>query len=92
MGRVEVSPQLIESVMQSGKVRARLDATAQEAATMANGIASTESVGNFNPEVSKGTRPKGRPYSRVSVDREGDSVDRKLSVLDRVAGRLNVPR
>ena len=92
MARVEISPEFIQSVMQSDTVRARLDATAQEAATMAKGIASAEGVSNFEPEVSDGTRPKGRPYSRVSVDKEGDSVDRKLSVLNRVAGRLNAPR
>ena len=92
MARVEVSPKLIESVMQSNTVRTRLRKTAQEAADMSKSVASGESVGNFNPEISEGTRPKGRPYARVSVEKDGDSIDRKLSVLGRVAGRLNAPR
>lgn len=92
MAEFEVSPKLIESVMQSNTVRTRLRNTAREAGDMAKGIASAEGVGNFDPQVSDGTRPKGRPYARVSVEKEGDSFERKLAVLDRVAGRLNAPR
>lgn len=47
------------------------------------------------PIVTDGTRPKGRPYSRVAVPAEdelGDYKQPKRRILGRLAAKYNTPR
>ena len=80
----------VQRAMQSQGVRDALRAKADEVAASARSIAASENVEGFEVSVSEGTRPKGRPYARVStpsVDQEfGTWRTPKLRILGRAAG------
>lgn len=83
----------IKAVMQSTPVRVRLDDTARVAASEAEADARSLGMDDFNPRTTQGTRPGGRPFSRVAVAKDGDGgVQNRLDVLGRVAGRNNAPK
>ena len=87
-GRVRISNELIVAAMQSDKVRTALAARADQIATRARAIADDEEV-EVTITRKDGTRPKGRPYSRVTsdnVDAEwGTSKTRRSRILGRAA-------
>ena len=88
MATVRISRELIESAMQSRPVRAGCAAVADRKAGNARSIAASEA-----PEVEitreDGTRPKGRPVSRIyssDVDGEfGTSRTEQRRILGRAA-------
>lgn len=90
MAKVRLSQATTKAAMQSPAVRAALRA---KAATVAPDVAA-EAPGNTSaPEVSEGTRPAGRPYARVSIEKDPqmDIVETRQA-MDRVAGRHNAPK
>lgn len=88
MATVRISRELIESAMQAQAVRDGLAARADRVAASAKSIAASEA-----PEVEitreDGTRPKGRPFSRIyssDVDGEfGTSRTEQRRILGRAA-------
>lgn len=88
MATVRISYEFVREAMQSGAVRASLRAKADKVATRADALGSSEGV-KIDAKVSDGTRPKGRPYSRVespNVSQEwGDRDTERRRILGRVA-------
>jgi hypothetical protein len=79
----------VQDVLQSRKVRAKVREVADRMAGQAAAIAAAEGA-KVSILRSDGTRPKGRPYSRISVpavNEFGDSKTRRLRLLGRVVGR-----
>lgn len=77
------------SIMRSRAVRAKLAQVADEIAQRAETIASSEGAA-VNIEREDGTRPKGRPYSRVSApaDQEfGTAYTKRRAILSRARQR-----
>lgn len=64
-GRFSSDYALVRSVMQSQKVRAKLAEVAAPGPGIANARAKSEGV-SISAQLSHGTRPRGRPYSRIS--------------------------
>ena len=95
MPSITFSPDFVLDVMQSAPVREALRARAEQIAERAD--AEYERIGSdARTTVTEGTRPKGRPYARVSspaVDSEwGTWRVPKRRVLARAAGfRVSVP-
>jgi hypothetical protein len=57
------------AIARSRGVRARLDVIAADIAARANAIAAAEGESdNVTVTVSSGTRPRGRPYARVTIN------------------------
>ena len=88
MAKVTISGEYIVSVMQSEAVRRALAARADSVRVAAERIAADEEVdAEFTRE--DGTRPKGRPFSRVSTDAVGqewgDSTTGRRRILGRAA-------
>lgn len=85
-----VSPETIVEAMQSKTVRAALAARADKIANTAKSIASNEKA-KVDIEREDGTRPKGRPFSRVyssDVDGEwGTAYTEQRRILGRAAGQ-----
>jgi hypothetical protein len=85
---VRISYQLVREAMQSKPVRAALRAKAEKKARRADSLGSAEGV-KIDAKVSEGTRPKGRPYARVTsanVGQEwGDRETERRRILGRVA-------
>ncbi|MBW8171795.1 hypothetical protein K0651_01865 [Ornithinimicrobium sp. Arc0846-15] len=83
-----ISNEFIERAMQAPAVRAGLSARADKVSTRAKAIAASEDV-DMKIQRRDGTRPKGRPYSRVSTDNAdqewGTSNTEKRRVLGRAA-------
>lgn len=88
MAKLRISSDFIVACMQHQKVRAALDARRDRVAAAAASIAAAEEV-DLPLTTSSGTRPKGRPYSRVStsnVSQEwGDSETDRRRVMGRAA-------
>ncbi len=84
--RMRVSSELIEAAMTSVATRARLAQVADRMASRAESLASAEGV---RMEVSRedGTRPKGRPYSRVVSDNPGQEWGTSKTGRARIMGR-----
>lgn len=88
MAEFELSGKSIVQAMQSPSVRAALREKAEVIAAKARGIAASDGFA-MEVEVEEGTRPKGRPYARVTspdVDQEhGTQFVPKRRVLGRAA-------
>ena len=88
MAKVTISGEFIVKAMQSATVRKALAERADRVAQRAEQIAAQEEV---DAEFTRtdGTRPKGRPFSRVSTDAVGqewgDSTTGRLRILGRAA-------
>lgn len=85
MPKVVISSELIRSAMQSQTVRAALDERRDRVARRARSIAAQEGV---DPHIgtSSGTRPRGRPYARVTADADqewGNSNTARRRILGR---------
>ncbi len=88
MARFEANPDGIKAAMQSTKVRAGLKARGAPIAARAQQIAAAEKV-KGEVSTSEGTRPKGRPYARVTADAGqefGDTNTARRRILGRAAG------
>lgn len=90
MARVEVSSELIEEAMRSAETRAGLGARAESIRGRAASLAAAEDTRTQTPRVESGTRPKGRPYSRVTIDdgaaqEWGTSRTQRRRILGRAA-------
>lgn len=90
MAKVSLSQATTKAAMQSPVVRAALRAKAANVAP----AAAAEAPGNAGaPEVTEGTRPAGRPYARVSIDKDpGVDIVETRQAMGRVAGRHNAPK
>lgn len=88
MARLHISRDLIVEAMQSQPTRDALEKKARELASRADALGASEGV-EIEASVSSGTRPKGRPFSRVessNVDQEwGDRYTERRRILGRVA-------
>jgi hypothetical protein len=87
MATVRISQGLIVEVMQSAATRAALKAKADEKARRADALGSSEGV-KINARVSSGTRPKGRPYSRVESNHVGQEWGDRKTERRRILGRV----
>jgi hypothetical protein len=90
MARIEISSDLIVRAMQSKPVRDALKARAEKVRARADALAKAEKTETQPPEVAEGTRPKGRPFARVSIpdgaDQEwGTSRTERRRILGRAA-------
>lgn len=65
---LEITSEMITRAMQSPAVRQALKVTADRIAGQANGIISGEGLQTITAVVESGTRPRGRPYSRVVIE------------------------
>lgn len=86
MARVVVSPESVERAMKSAPVRAALRARAERVQARAEQIAAGEGV-ELESSVSEGTRPRGRPYARVSSRNVGQEFGDSRTARRRVLGR-----
>jgi hypothetical protein len=89
-GPVTASPADIVAAMQSPKVRAALQHRAESVAARANTIIDAEGLDTITATVESGTRPKGRPYSRVVIHdgaryEYGTSKTERRRILGRAA-------
>lgn len=85
--RVEMSYEFVRGVMQHETTRAALRARRDAIAARAEALAAAEGI-DARIEKSEGTRPKGRPYARVSADAEqewGSSNTARRRILGRAA-------
>lgn len=86
--RLEYYGTTTKAAMQSDPVRAALEAKARKLASRADSLGTSEGV-DMSCTVDSGTRPKGRPYSRVlseNVSQEwGDRSTERHRILGRVA-------
>lgn len=76
----------VERILQSSKVRDALRKVRDRKARAINTIAASERT-TVTVTLSEGTRPKGRPYARISLPAStefGDSKTRRLRLLGRV--------
>lgn len=89
MAQVRIGRGIVREAMQSAAVRAALHRKAVEVEARAKSIAGTEGLSG-EMSVKDGTRPKGRPYSRVtytnSEQEYGTQFVPKARVLGRAAG------
>lgn len=85
---VRVSYDFIRSAMQSDPVRAGLEEKAHQLAARADSLGASEGV-EMACSVESGTRPKGRPVSKVVSDNVtqewGDRDSERHRILGRVA-------
>lgn len=85
----QLSPERFNEIIGHPKVREALRLKAQRVQAAAEQIAQGEGVKEFKTELTEGTRPKGRPFARVSssdVDQEyGTSVVGRKRILGRAA-------
>jgi hypothetical protein len=65
MARVRISYEFIGEAMRSQAVRAALRQKAEAKRSRADALGASEGI-EMETEVSEGTRPKGRPYARLS--------------------------
>jgi hypothetical protein len=86
MARVELTYEFIQRAAQSRPVRAALDQKARRVQSRAEGIASAEGV-DLGAKVTSGTRPKGRPYARVSSDNVAQEFGNSKTARRRIMGR-----
>lgn len=87
MARLDVSYRWVGDAMRNDKVRRALDAKARQVKARADQIAASEGV-RMTTEITSGTRPKGRPYSRVeSPDGAGQEWGTARTPRRRVLGR-----
>jgi hypothetical protein len=78
----------VQRILQQRGVRRKLAEVADRKAAQARAIAVSEGA-NVVIQREDGTRPAGRPYSRISipaVDEFGDSKTKRLRILGRVVG------
>lgn len=80
--------QFVQQILQSPGVRRKLAEVADRKAREAAAVAASERV-TVTIRREDGIRPKGRPYSRISIPAVaefGDSKTRRLRILGRVIG------
>jgi len=86
--QIRLTDRLFKEVIQKPTVRAALRNKAEAVQSRADAIASSEGE-KLDSKVTSGTRPKGRPYSRVSstnIDQEyGTTVKERKRILGRAA-------
>lgn len=89
MARVRISSEFIVAAMQTKAVREALKKRADRVQSRAEQLAASEDV-DLTSQVSEGTRPKGRPYARVSSENVaqewGTSNTERRRILGRAAG------
>ncbi len=87
---VRLSYQQLGEIARSRQVRKKLDDVADQVAARARAIATAEGL-DADIVQKEGTRPKGRPYARVSIpaaNEFGDSKTQRRRILGRaVQGR-----
>jgi hypothetical protein len=86
--------QFVQQVMQSPRVRKALQNKAQAGAKVTDRTASAQGM-STRATVTSGTRPRGRPYSRISLpggDEFGDYKTPRRRVLGLVAAQLRARR
>jgi hypothetical protein len=86
MARVEITPEFIVKAMQSAPVRAALATKAAQVRGRAEALAGAEKV-ELNSSTSSGTRPRGRPYSRVSSPNTAQEWGSSNTARRRILGR-----
>ena len=95
MAKVVLSDDFFRKAMQSDPVRQALSKRRDAVSARAVQLAAQEGVEGFKVTNSDGTRPKGRPYARVStpmVDQEfGTWSVPKRRILGRAAGYQTPP-
>lgn len=84
--RVRLSSELIVQAMQSQTVRAAVAARADRIASRAKKIAQDEEV-DVTITRTDGTRPKGRPFSRVTSDNVDAEWGTSKTSRSRIMGR-----
>lgn len=87
MATVRISRDLIVKAMQSAETRAALRKKADQLATRVDALGGSEGV-TMNAAVSEGTRPKGRPYARVSSENVGQEWGDRYTERRRILGRV----
>lgn len=94
-GRFPSNYQLVREVMQSRKVRAKLEEVARRGAVAVDRRAAAEGV-EARAVVSNGTRPRGRPYSRIALHGDGseygDYKTPRRRALGLATGEIRNPR
>lgn len=86
--------QFVQQVMQSPRVRKALEKKARTGAGITNRTTAAKGM-SARASVSSGTRPRGRPYSRISLsggDEYGDYKAPRRRVLGLVAAQLRARR
>lgn len=87
-GKVTISDGVFEKAMTHSKTRAALRAEAEKRQAKAEAIAQAEGE-KLDSKVTEGTRPKGRPFARVSstnIDQEyGTTIKERKRILGRAA-------
>lgn len=87
MARVSLSGQLTRAAMQSDPVRAALEEKAHKLANRAESLGASEDV-DMACSVESGTRPKGRPFSRVLSDNTSQEWGDRWTERHRILGRV----
>lgn len=86
-GAVGSDYEYVRQVMQSPGIRKVISEVADRKAKLAGVIAVSEGEAGIPIVRGNGTRPKGRPYARISIpaaNEHGDSKTRRLRLLARV--------
>jgi hypothetical protein len=86
MVRVEYTRDFIVKAMQHPKTRAALAAKAARVRGRAEALAGSEKV-KLDASTSSGTRPKGRPYARVSSPNVAQEWGNSKTARRRILGR-----
>ncbi len=84
--RLQVSYEFVKEAAQSPSVRAALAARAAKVQRRAESLAKSEDVA-LDSKITNGTRPKGRPYSRVESPNVGQEFGDSITVRRRIMGR-----
>lgn len=84
---LRISREFITEAMQSEGVRGELAKKATELAARVNGLGDQEGV-DMDAKVVNGTRPKGRPFSRVESEQVGQEWGNRTSERRRIMGRV----
>lgn len=91
MARYRITTESLVDAMQSRATRKALAVRAEKIRARASGLAAAEREATAEPRVEHGTRPKGRPYSRVLIDdgapqEWGTSRTERRRILGRAGG------
>lgn len=87
MSKVILTRETTRLAMLSTPVREALEAKAQQLASRANSLGSSEGV-KMNARVVEGIRPKGRPFANVESDNVGQEWGDRNTERRRILGRV----
>lgn len=87
MAVVRISYEFVRAAMQSDPVRAALEEKAHNLANRAESLGASEDV-DMACSVESGTRPKGRPFSRVVSDNVSQEWGDRWTERHRILGRV----